>query len=145
MPTSPTREISRGWDAPHFSQRYNSHLIPVALPATTVREAGGNTYFDGPHHTLAGLWRKILTRRAPNVAAWFDASTVGSIPAGACATPCLHALTIWFQRQHIADENIAIRDRRQAESNAGAASAPGSFAQVPASADIDAMALEANA
>lgn len=55
------------------------------------------------------------------------------------------ALTIWFQLQRIDDETIAILDRWQAKSNAGATSVPDSFAQTIASADIDARAFEAAA
>lgn len=61
--------------------------MPAALPATTVREASGDTCSDGPRRTLADLWRKVPTRRAPNVAEWFDRGAVGSIPVGTCATP----------------------------------------------------------
>lgn len=119
--------------------------MPAGLPATTILEASADTYSDELRRILAGFGRNVLTCRAPNVAEWFDTGKVGSIPVDACATPYLQALTIWFQLQRIADENIAIRDRRQAESKTGAASVPGSFAQALASADFDAKAFEANA
>lgn len=117
--------------------------MPAALPATALREAGGDSYADDLRGSLAGLWRNVLARRAPQVAEWFDSDDAGSIPGNAEATPFLQALTIWFQLQRIADENIAIRDRRQVESATGAASVPGSFAQAFTDMDVDTFAANA--
>ncbi|MEM9579230.1 MAG: phosphoenolpyruvate carboxylase [Pseudomonadota bacterium] len=119
--------------------------MPAAHPTTAMREVGGDPYAGNLRDTLASLWQNVLANRAPQVAEWFADGSGSDIPAGAGATPYLQALTIWFQLLRIADENIAIRDRRQAENDTGAASVPGSFAQAFAQPDLDAKTFAAHA
>ncbi len=102
------------------------------LSSLSHRDPSGSNegYAEGLRHVLYRLWRNTLNRRAPQVASWLIQKPGARIPAGKDAIPYLQALNIWFQLQRIIDENADIRDRRQAETNKGAASVPGSFAKV---------------
>lgn len=101
-----------------------------------------DTYAEELRGLLMELWRAVLMRRAPHVAAWFDKGPSAAIPTSDEATPYLQALTTWFQLQRIADENIAIRVRRQAETLEGPEAVTGSFAQLFATSDLDADRFE---
>ncbi|WP_232816584.1 phosphoenolpyruvate carboxylase [Paracoccus zhejiangensis] len=79
---------------------------------------------------LQDLWREVLLRRAPRVAGDLDAGRAIAIPRDNGAVPYLQAFNIWFQLLRIADDNAAMRERRKAETDLGAASVPGSFAKV---------------
>jgi len=70
----------------------------------------------------------VVTRRAPDVAAWLTGGSDAAIPAGAAGIPFLQALNIWFQLQKIAEENARIRARRQTEASEGPEAIIGSFA-----------------
>jgi len=82
---------------------------------------------------LSTLWRNVIQRRAPHVAARIG--TLDDPLTANDAVPSLQAINIWFQLTRIIDENTAMRDRRQAESRAGASTVDGSFAK--AIADLD--------
>ena len=88
------------------------------------------------------LWRKVLERRAPQVAVWIDAPVSIALPSGQDATPFLQALNIWFQLLGIINENADARSNRLIESECGATSVSGSFAKALESIapDIDAFA-----
>ncbi len=92
--------------------------------------AGRGDYAVALREVLGELWREILEKRAPQVAAWLKTAADTPIPAGSQAIPYLQALNIWFHLSRIVDENAAVRDRRLDETQSGAASVPGSFAQV---------------
>ena len=113
----------------------------TALPAIEPDSAGSDDYAENLHGLLARLWRNVLGRRAPHVANWFDAGTSTPIPEGDAAIPYLQALTTWFQLHRIAEENIAIRARRQLETANGVASVPGTFAEAFAHLNLDAGAF----
>ncbi len=74
------------------------------------------------------LWRRVLDRRAPEVAVRMRTTDPGALPTGNAAIPFLQALNIRFQLQRIVDENAMIRDRRIAETEGGAEAVPESFA-----------------
>ena len=82
---------------------------------------------------LAQLWLSVVAARAPQVADWIKDDAGKPIPTDRQATPYLQALTIWFQLVRIADENAAIRHRRQTETRDGTDAVPGSFAEAFAS------------
>ncbi|MEX3011456.1 phosphoenolpyruvate carboxylase [Hoeflea sp. TYP-13] len=99
---------------------------------------GRSAYADGLCAELRALWRNILLKRAPHVASWADASSPTAIPLGKEATPYLQALSIWFQLLRIIEENAAVRDRRQTETNLGAEAVKGGFAEALSSKSISA-------
>lgn len=80
------------------------------------------------------LWQSVIAQRAPQVADLIE-HPEGQLPPGEAAVPCLQAINIWFQLSKIIDENVAMRDRRQAEARLGAAAVEGSFAKVFAELD----------
>ncbi len=86
---------------------------------------------------LFGLLLGVADRRAPGVVAYLARGASAPLPAGAAAIPCLQALNIWFQLQHIAEENAQMRLRRQTEivlgANGVAGSAAVAFARLAAS------------
>lgn len=114
----------------------------AVIPDVAGDPSGKDRYAEDLREELSTLWRAVLDRRAPHVAAWVRGSALAPIPAGKEATPYLQALTIWFQLERIADENVAIRDRRMTETEAGAQSVPESFAEALDQSDIDANALQ---
>ncbi len=113
-------------------------IDPIPNQATPSRD----TYAKDLRSSLLDLWRGVLERRAPHVAKWFDSGPNVDIPTSDEAIPYLQALTTWFQLQRIADENIAIRTRRQAETTDGPQAVEGSFAQFLANTDVDAKRFE---
>lgn len=80
---------------------------------------------------LFALFARVLGRRHPVVA---EMLASGSAPeAGGGGAPLLRYLQsvgVWLQRLAIAEENLAMRARRQRENEAGRAGVPGSFAAV---------------
>ncbi|RQP04201.1 MAG: phosphoenolpyruvate carboxylase [Paracoccus sp. BP8] len=95
-------------------------------------DGGADAYAETLRRTLRQLWRDMLLRRAPQVAASLDSAAPVAIPRDNAAVPYLQALNIWFQLLRIADENVAMRERRQAETESGPATVPGSFAKARA-------------
>lgn len=88
------------------------------------------SYAEGLRSELRELWRNILNKRAPHVAAWAEANPLQPIPTGPQATPYLQAMSIWFQLLRIIDENAEVRDRRLIETQRGAEAVEGGFAEV---------------
>ncbi|WP_395541518.1 phosphoenolpyruvate carboxylase [Neotabrizicola sp. sgz301269] len=99
-----------------------------SIPAETY------DYSDSLRADLHRLWRNVIGRRAPQVAALIEGPEM-DLPPGDAAIPCLQAITIWFQLTRIMDENVAMRDRRQTEAQQGAAAVDGSFAKALAELD----------
>ena len=93
------------------------------------RPKAHSAYADGLRAELRTLWRNILLKRAPHVAAWTAAAAPAAIPVGKEATPYLQALSIWFQLSRIIDENAAVREQRRTETNQGPGAVDGSFAE----------------
>ncbi|WP_342715346.1 phosphoenolpyruvate carboxylase [Natronohydrobacter thiooxidans] len=91
-------------------------------------------YADQLRDEMRALWRQVLARRAPQVLASIEAGA-HQIPPGDAAIPYLQAANIWFQILKIIDENAAVRDRRQQETEVGPGSVEGSFAAVFARAE----------
>ncbi len=100
-----------------------------------------SAYADGLRAELGALWRNILLKRAPHVAAWTDAPSPAAIPVGREATPYLQALSIWFQLSRIIDENAAVRERRRTETDLGPDAVEGSFAEALSCKSTDAERL----
>jgi phosphoenolpyruvate carboxylase len=74
------------------------------------------------------LWRRVIERRAPLVLDLI-LDPLAPILAAEAATPCLQAVSIWFQLTRIIDENAAMRARRATEAALGPAAVEGSFAR----------------
>jgi len=91
-------------------------------------------YAETLRHDLRGLWQSVIAQRAPQVADLIE-NPEGDLPSGEAAIPCLQAINIWFQLSKIIDENVTMRDRRQAEARFGAEAVEGSFAKVMADLD----------
>lgn len=89
-------------------------------------------YRDDLVTQVLGLWRRVLARRAPDVAAMLAAEGDWLFPSGKAAIPFLQALNIRFQLLRIVDENAEIRARRHAETQGGEAAVPQSFAALAA-------------
>ncbi|QFT98548.1 Phosphoenolpyruvate carboxylase [Roseovarius sp. THAF8] len=101
----------------------------VLLNAACDGTRDGEAYAADLRRALFELWSNVLERRAPHVSEWARNDSEGAIPTGAAAVPYLQALNIWFQLLRIVEENAAIRDRRQTETQTGAETVPSSFAQ----------------
>ncbi|WP_209508183.1 phosphoenolpyruvate carboxylase [Ruegeria sp. HKCCSP335] len=99
-------------------------LAPNILPTPNP-----SSYAEGLRSELRALWRNILLKRAPHVAAWAESTPLQPIPTGPEATPYLQALSIWFQLLRIIDENAEVRDRRLTETQNGAEAVEGGFAE----------------
>ena len=108
-------------------------------PAQTVHMPrqvdDGDVYAATLRAELHDLWRDVLMVRAPRVAADLDAGRAIQIPRDNGAVPYLQAFNIWFQLLRIVDDNAAMRMRRKAETDLGAAAVPGSFAKARAVLD----------
>jgi phosphoenolpyruvate carboxylase len=87
------------------------------------------------------LWRRVIERRAPLVLDLI-LDPLAPIPAAEAATPCLQAVSIWFQLTRIIDENAAMRARRATEAALGPAAVEGSFARALAELDPAMTAAE---
>ncbi|MFK8081952.1 MAG: phosphoenolpyruvate carboxylase [Granulosicoccus sp.] len=84
---------------------------------------------------MLGLWRRVLARRAPEVAQKLGRSQTSALPAGKGAIPYLQAMNIRFQLLRIVDEIERMRTRRAAESANGPEAIPESFARLVATGD----------
>lgn len=61
-----------------------------------------------------------------------DSGAPIALPLDNAAMPYLETLGIWFQLLRIADENVAMRERRRTETELGPATVTGSFAKAHA-------------
>ncbi|MCE8531718.1 phosphoenolpyruvate carboxylase [Ruegeria pomeroyi] len=104
--------------------------------AETAPSADATVYAAEVHARLRSAWMRVLRRRAPAVAR--------AVESGAerwnetAYAEHLQAATIWFHLQQIMDENLAIREARQAERSGAARDVPGSFARALSDADPEA-------
>ena len=87
---------------------------------------------------LLTLLVDVVQKRAPGVVEFLATKEPALNVAEDLASSYLQATNIWFQLLKIADENIAIRERRRIESLDGEAAVEGTFAQ--ALAEIKALA-----
>ena len=95
--------------------------------------------YAGSLRTL--LWEqllKIVQLRAPSVVHLLNSPEAEPDLPAADASGYLQAVNIWFQLCKIADENAAVRERRQTEALDGPEIVEGSFAQAMASIKGDA-------
>jgi len=107
----------------------------TAVTATRGPKSGTlKTLAQQPESELTGqileLWRRVLARRAPDIAEYLDARPTTRLPTGQNATPYLQALNIRFQLLRIVDENEAMRTRRAKEIGGGVAANPQTFASL---------------
>ncbi|HQU68534.1 MAG TPA: phosphoenolpyruvate carboxylase [Albidovulum sp.] len=112
--------------------------------ALQVSDPGGlapDDYAAALHDELRRLWRRVIERRAPQVLD-LVLDEGAAIPAGEAATPCLQAISIWFQLTRIIDENTAVRARRLVEASLGPAAVEGSFDRALAELDPKMTAAE---
>lgn len=84
------------------------------LAVADIGEANNSSsYAEEATNRLRQAWLKVLQRRAPNVIKAID--TGGDFWDRSDISDHLQANTIWFHLQQIVDENVMIRNRRQAE------------------------------
>ncbi len=89
---------------------------------------------------MLGLWRRVMVRRAPEVASNLDSSKSAALPYGKNAIPYLQAMNIRLQLLRIVDEIEKMRTRRAAETAHGPGSIPESFARLVTTA-VDAQRI----
>ena len=87
-----------------------------------------------PVALIETAFRRVLTRRQPEVAALLSEGGVPDIAQAGQLLSYLQAQGLWLQLMAIAEENLAMRDRRKLESQAGREALEGSFAAVLATA-----------
>ena len=105
----------------------NTAALTVQAPSSssTFTSSRTNCVFTD---SVLSVWRRVLKRRAPEVAVYLTDSQTTKVPVGSLAIPFLQALNIRFQLLRIVDENEAMRQRRSIESQRGEAAVPQSFA-----------------
>lgn len=100
-----------------------------ATPTDAERSGpAGDPYADRLRAEVFGLWKNVVTRRAPAVLPLL-AGAERELPEGKHLISYLQALNIWFQLLTIVEENAAMRARRQAETEGGPQAVEGSFAK----------------
>ena len=83
------------------------------LAVADIGEAStSGNYAEEAYNRLRQAWLKVLQRRAPNVVEAINGG--GAMWDAADVSDHLQANTIWFHLQQIVDENVMIRNRRQA-------------------------------
>ena len=96
-------------------------------------ETGAETYTRALRSLLWDQLLNVVQLRAPAVAHLLEAPTNAEHLAGHDTSDFLQAVNIWFQLTKIADENAAVRARRQSEAQDGPETVEGSFAQAMSS------------
>ncbi|WP_347312501.1 phosphoenolpyruvate carboxylase [Defluviimonas sp. SAOS-178_SWC] len=99
-----------------------------------VQPGSDADYAETLRAALGGLWRNVIERRAPQVAALIDRNAT-DLPPPEDAGPFLQAASIWFQLCRIIEENAEVRDRRMTEARDGADAVDGSFAMALSAID----------
>ena len=92
----------------------------------------GQDYAKSLRDLLWDLLFKTVMRRAPDIAAFLASPRDIESLQDSQISDFLQAANIWFQLKKIADENTAVRDRRNTETMDGAECVDGTFAQVMA-------------
>ena len=104
-----------------------------------------NIYLDEITMMLRDLLRQVIKVRAPSVLAVIDdPGNASGIPTG-MIEHALQVIGIWLQLLNIAEENFAMRTRRQLESQSGPDHVVGSFSNafsVIAAANVSAEAVQ---
>src|SRR6478609_11278853 len=84
-------------------------------------------YVDEITVLLRDLLRRVIRERAPKVLAIIDNPEDARSIKPELIAPALQVIGIWLQLLNIAEENAAMRSRRQMETRSGADQVPGSF------------------
>ncbi|MDG1083869.1 MAG: phosphoenolpyruvate carboxylase [Planktotalea sp.] len=95
-------------------------------------DCAGQDYAKSLRDLLWDLLFKTVMRRAPDIAAFLASPRDIESLQDSQISDFLQAANIWFQLKKIADENTAVRDRRNTETMDGAECVDGTFAQVMA-------------
>ena len=95
--------------------------------ASDISRADHDLYADRLYQLIWQLWSNVIARRAPAVPSDIVTSGRLSIPDDVDSSVYLQAISIWFQLRKIADDNIAVRNRREQEKQEGSTAGPGSF------------------
>ena len=103
-------------------------VTALALPV----QIDADTYANSLRTLLWGQLFKVVHLRAPAVAHLLGAPENADQLANQDTGDFLQAVNIWFQLTKIADENSAVRERRQTEALDGPEVIEGSFAQAMA-------------
>ncbi|MCK0149854.1 phosphoenolpyruvate carboxylase [Marivita sp. S6314] len=101
----------------------------MAAVVELTPELDGDTYARSLRKLLWDQLYQTVSHRAPAVAELMKTPTQVAPLGPEHTTDFLQAINIWFQLRKIADENAAVRERRQIEATDGAACVDGSFAQ----------------
>lgn len=102
-----------------------THKISSSLPADEIED---------PIETLRGCLVEVLDRRQPTISKLFQANQAPEIDDRVQVLRFLQAQGVWLQLLSIAEENLAMRARRQIETDSGRAAVDGTFAAVLAKA-----------
>ncbi len=115
------------------------HLARAAAPAPT------DAYLDEITMMLRDQLRQVIRVREPRVLAIIDEpGNAATIPPD-LIEPALQVIGIWLQLLNIAEENAAMRNRRQMETRSGPDQVPGSFSHafsVVAAANVPPEAVQ---
>ena len=87
--------------------------------ASDISRADHDLYADRLYQLIWQLWSNVIARRAPAVPSDIVTSGRLSIPDDVDSSAYLQAISIWFQLRKIADDNIAVRNRREQEKQEG--------------------------
>jgi phosphoenolpyruvate carboxylase len=106
--------------------------LPVNIQTTQIFE--DTSYIDGLTETLRDLLRQVIKQREPAVLPILDdPETAAGIPDH-LVEHALQVIGIWLQLMNIAEENAAMRNRRQIEKEGGPDEVIGSFSHALAQA-----------
>ncbi len=112
--------------------------IPLDPGAT-----GATQYAEEVVTLLQRLLREVIVARQPEVAPYLEGAAALPDMDRALLMRCLQAQGIWFQLLNIAEENAAMRLRRETESERGFAQVRGTFCNVITEAAQGGMQAEA--
>lgn len=112
--------------------------MSAIAPSFDLVAPEADDYASNLRDELHRLWAKVIQRRAPHIVDRVQTPTE-PLPFGETATPCLQAISLWFQLSRIIDENTAMRRRRMVEATHGADAVEGSFARA-----IDSLGPQVN-
>lgn len=115
------------------------HLARAAAPAPT------DAYLDEITMMLRDQLRQVIKVREPRVLAIIDEPGNAATIPPELIEPALQVIGIWLQLLNIAEENAAMRNRRQMETRSGADQVPGSFSHafsVVAAANVSPEAVQ---
>ena len=102
-----------------------------------------SAYLDEITMMLRDLLRQVIRVREPRVLAIIDEPSNASALAPELIEPALQVIGMWLQLLNIAEENAAMRNRRQMETRSGPDQVPGSFSHAFATVAAANVAPEA--